>query len=81
MPKRDLTEEQIEAARHVLGYYGAEGGWQAGSFTQNILRAYQGADPGNKARLRRGFPEIAEAMDLVDNHPNGIEKLQLRLKP
>ncbi|HJW01591.1 MAG TPA: hypothetical protein VJ617_21065 [Arthrobacter sp.] len=69
-----------DVIRNVLHYFGEPGGWPAGSFTSNIMRAYQGADPGNRARLRLGFPELAEAMDLVLGSMEGIDKLRDRLK-
>lgn len=75
-----LTKDQKDAAHWVLFYYGQEGYYEPGGFSYLIIQAYQKADPGNKSKLRAVFPEIAEAMDLVDSHPNGIEKLKLRLK-
>lgn len=65
--------------RCVLGYFGQDGGWKPGGFTGLMLRAYQKADPGNKARIRLGFPDLADAMDLAMNDLSGIEQLQTRL--
>ena len=75
-----MTPDQEEVIRHVLGYFGASGGWEAGGFTSLMMRAYQKADPGNKARIALGFPELAEAMDTVMNQMDGIQKLQERLQ-
>lgn len=77
---RAVTPEQEEIIRHVLWYFNERGGWEPGGFTQLILRAYQKADPGNRARLRRGFPEYAEAMDLVLNSMGGIKQLAQQLE-
>lgn len=74
-----LTEEQIENTRYVLGYFGYKGGWQAGGFTSLIMQAYQKADPGNRARLRLGFPVLAEAMDTVLSSRQGIKELAARV--
>jgi hypothetical protein len=71
-----MTEEQKNAARMVLGYFGAEGGYEPGGFTSLILRAYQKADPGNRARLRLGFPELADMMDACMNTESGVADLQ-----
>lgn len=69
-----------DLARNVLHYFGQPGGYPPGSFISNMLRAYQGADPGNKARIRLGFPELADTMDLVLDNMDGIDQLQARLK-
>jgi hypothetical protein len=74
-----VTPEEEEVARYVLGYFGADGGWEAGGFTSLIMRAYQKADPGNKARLRLGFPELTACMDTVLNSQGGIKQLQDKL--
>jgi hypothetical protein len=77
---RPLTEDERETIRHVLYYYGHPAGWAPGGFTELLLKAYQKADPGNKARLRQGFPEMAEAMDVVMNSMTGIKDLAERLE-
>ena len=74
-----MTPEEQEVARYVLGYFGAEGGWHAGGFTQLMMSAYQKADPGNKQRIRMGFPELADAMDTVLGSTGGIKRLQAKL--
>lgn len=75
----ELTEEEVETIRFVLGYFGYKGGWQAGGFTQLIMQAYQKADPQNKARLRLAFPILAEAMDTVLDSLTGIKELAARV--
>jgi hypothetical protein len=53
-----------EVCRHVLWYYGAEGGVQPGSFTQALMQAIKTADGGNKAKLVQVFPEYVAALEL-----------------
>lgn len=69
-----------ETERHVLGHFGAEGGYKAGSFTTKLMEAYQNADPGNRYRVSLGFPDLARAMDTVMNEADGIKILQDSLK-
>lgn len=64
----------IEAS-HVLAHFGA-GGYPAGSFTRTLIRATTAADPANRARLALGFPGYVAAVDLAQNDPAGIAKLQ-----
>jgi hypothetical protein len=76
----EFTETQQEVADWVLHWYGVPGHPPAGSFSTLIIAAYSKADPGNKARLRLGFPEIAEAMDLVNKDKDWQSKLEERTK-
>lgn len=76
-----LTEEQEDAVRSVLFYFGHPSGWESGGFTTLIMQAYQKADPSNRARLRMAFPVLAEAMDTVINNMTGIKELAERLDP
>lgn len=64
-----------ETAQHVLWQFG-HGGYPAGTFTQHLLSAMAAADPTNFARLAGAFPEIGAAVDLAQNHRDGIAQLQ-----
>ncbi|WP_405558893.1 hypothetical protein OHV08_33785 [Streptomyces canus] len=65
-----------ETARHVLWHYGADGGYQPGSFTQKLMQAIDAADVVHKARLRGAYPELVDAMNLAANREDGIRQLQ-----
>lgn len=57
-------EQRQEAARHVLWLFGHEDvGYQPGSFTMTLLRAYQQADGVNKQRINLAFPIYGDALD------------------
>lgn len=64
------------AAAHVLAHYGHEGGYQAGTFTQNLITAFDTADPGNFARLAEAFPEYGAAIVGMKYDPDGASVLQ-----
>lgn len=64
-----------ETAQHVLFHFGA-GGYQPGSFTQQLITTIAMADPGNQARMALGFPNEVAAVQLAQNDPNGIDQLQ-----
>ncbi|MGE5501263.1 MAG: hypothetical protein ACM3W4_04990 [Ignavibacteriales bacterium] len=68
-----------ETTRHVLWHYGADGGYQPGSFTQKLMIAIDAADVVNKARLRACYPELVDAMNLAANREDGIRQLQASL--
>lgn len=74
-----MTEEESNMARMVLGHFGATGGYEPGGFTSLLLRAYQKADPMNRARLRLGFPNQAAMMDACMNTESGVADLQKQL--
>lgn len=65
-----------DVAAHVLFHYGRDGGYQAGSFTTNLLNAMGTADPGNLDRLATGFPEYVAAVTAIQYDPNGVQRLQ-----
>lgn len=49
-----MTEEQIEAeAIRIMEEYG-------GSFAKALAKAYICADPDNRERIRKGFPELLD---------------------
>ena len=79
-----LTEAQAietrEAAQHVLGHYGIEGGFMAGSFTNLLIETIARADGANFALLRSVYTELADAVRLYKNDENGIEKLQAQAR-
>ena len=65
-----------EQARHVLHAYGSPGGYQAGSFTTNLIACFQSADPYNFAALARVFPGYGAAVTLAREHQDGIAILE-----
>lgn len=69
------TEPRQQDAAHVLWHYG-EGGWEPGSFTKHLLRAFAAADPINFALLAVMFPHQARAMHLAKEHDDGIAQLR-----
>jgi hypothetical protein len=68
-----------ETARHVLWHYGADGGYQPGSFTQKLMATIDAADVVNKARLRAVYPELVDAMNLAANREDGIRSIQQQM--
>lgn len=64
-----------EVASHVLHHYG-EGGYEAGSFTRQLIATVAAADPINMARLGLGFPEYVAAVRLANNFTEGIAILR-----
>lgn len=56
------TKVTKQEARHVLAFYGLEGGEAAGGFTQSLMLAISRADQSNLAKLRLGFPGYVAAM-------------------
>ncbi|MFE5368115.1 hypothetical protein [Streptomyces mirabilis] len=65
-----------DVAAHVLFHYGREGGYQAGSFTTDLLAAMGKADPTNLDRLALGFPAYVAAVTAIQYDPNGVAHLQ-----
>jgi hypothetical protein len=61
-------------AAHVLWQEGL-GGYQPGSFTTALLKAWWQADPANSARLTRTWPEYGAAIALL-GQPGGTEQLR-----
>jgi len=70
------TEITSEVARHVLWQFDANGGWQPGSFTQHLMRAFAVADLVNFHRLQAAYPEYGAAIALAQNDPQGLARLQ-----
>lgn len=68
-----------DVAAHVLFWSGNPGGYPPGSFTQNLLAAWNYADPRNHDRLAAGFPEYATAIDLL-HASGGVAVLQAVVK-
>lgn len=71
----DLTPELIspEMAAHVAHYYDHSAGYQAGSFTEALIKAIVLADPINRVRLAQGFPGYVAAVILCADTPGGLE--------
>lgn len=65
-----------QTARHVLWQYGAEGGWQPGSFTQHLLSAFGAADPTHHHRLATAFPDYGAAAWMAKHDRDGLQKLR-----
>lgn len=59
-----------EIANHVLAHFG-RGGYEAGSFTQQLIALIARADPSNTARLALGFPAYVAAVVGMQNDPDG----------
>ena len=65
-----------ETAAHVLFHYGRDGGYQAGSFTEQLIKTIDMADPGNRDKLAVGFPDYVAAVVAIQYDPNGVGHLQ-----
>jgi len=65
-----------EAAHHVLGYYGMEGGIRAGGFTTSLIEAISRADMHNFALLKSVYPDLADAVYVYKNLEFGVAQLQ-----
>jgi hypothetical protein len=65
-----------DVAAHVLFHYGREGGYQAGSFTEQLLTTIAMADQTNTHRLSLGFPEYVAAVTAIQYDPDGVARLQ-----
>lgn len=64
-----------EVAQHVLWAFD-RGGYEPGSFTQHLLRAFATADLINFHQLEAAYPEYASAVAGAQNDPAGIANLQ-----
>ncbi|MEU5580992.1 hypothetical protein ABZ791_30415 [Streptomyces huasconensis] len=65
-----------ETARHVLWFFGQDGGYQPGSFTEHLLYALSFADMVNTAKIAEVYPDYAAAMVAAKLDPDGIANLQ-----
>ena len=65
-----------DVAAHALWHYGRDGGYQPGSFTEQLLTTIGMADPSNLDKLAAGFPEYVAAVAAIQYDPNGVEHLQ-----
>lgn len=65
-----------EAAKHVLGFFGQEGGQQPGTFHEYLIHTIESADPVNRDKLALGFPDYVAAAMAVAYDPDGIQHLQ-----
>ncbi|MFE0650997.1 hypothetical protein ACFVZH_20650 [Streptomyces sp. NPDC059534] len=63
-----------EVANHVLFHYG-RGGCQAGSFTEQIIKSIDMADPANRDKLALGFPDYVAAVAAIQYDPDGVANL------
>lgn len=65
--------DRTEAAA-VLNFFGA-GGYGAGSFTTQLIRAYSSADRTNQLKLATMYPTLAAAFDLCSLHAGGTDEV------
>lgn len=66
-----------DIARQVLWYYGDRKlGFEPGGFTHKLIGAAAHADSFNISKLALAFPEIAEAVNLAKNFPEGMDQLR-----
>lgn len=65
-----------ETAAHVLFHYGRPGGYQAGSFTEQLIKSIDMADEDNRDKLALGFPAYVAAVVAIQYDPNGVAALQ-----
>ena len=63
-----LTPAQLEAAKHLLGFYGKPGGLQGGRFHTQLIKTMEAADHYNRNRLLRAFPEFEPAVTIAQTH-------------
>lgn len=61
-----LTAQEKKAARHLLYMYNLPGGYRPGSFTTHLIIALQSADPQNKERVLRAFPEYRTPLAMLN---------------
>lgn len=72
-----LPDPQItpEVANHVLAHFG-EGGYQPGSFYQDLILLIARADPTRRRRLALGEPAYVLAVSLAQNSADGVATLR-----
>ena len=68
-----FTPREMEAARHLLFYYGHAGGYEPGNFTTQFIRTLEAADSINKARLLFALPEFQRPVAVCETQ--GVAKL------
>lgn len=67
-PEPEKPSEALQAAcRHVLGHHHLEGGYPPGGFTAQLIDLWAKADMVNRYKLGMAFPEMAYAIDLLQN--------------
>jgi hypothetical protein len=60
-----FSDTEMEAARHVLAYYGLPGGRDGSAFMMNLIRTIESADVLNRYTLLRAFPEYLPAYTIL----------------
>lgn len=70
----DLITQTV--ASHVLAQCGDQRAYRAGSCYQHMIEAFLKADGENFAKLRKGFPEYAQAVHLYKQVSGGNEVLE-----
>ena len=59
------SDGEIEAARHLLGFYGHADGFRPGGFTTSFIHTLERADTFNRFRLIAAFPEFRKAYEVI----------------
>lgn len=62
--------------RHVLWFYGRDGGMQPGGFIGHLLAAIDGADMENRRKLGLGFQSYVVLVEVMKQVPDGAERLR-----
>ncbi|MFD5566591.1 hypothetical protein [Streptomyces cadmiisoli] len=70
------TTIPADVAAHVLWHYGLDGGYQPGSFTEQLLTTIAKADPTHRDKLGAGFPDYVAAVAAIQYDPAGVERLR-----
>lgn len=61
------TQDEVQAGRHVLGFYSYPGGHRPGSFTENLLRTFECADFVNTHKLWTAYPDYKGPLVIMKN--------------
>lgn len=77
----EATVEVQHAARDLLGYYGFDGGYGPGGFTTKLIRCWESADAGNRARLALAFPAMAVAISALTESRAALYRLAWPVRP
>lgn len=72
------TQDAQHALFVVAGDFGL--GLQPGSFTTNLIRAIQHADPLNRARVAEAFPSLVQAVVMAGGSVEALEALRTLVK-
>jgi len=73
-----MSNEESQAARHVLWTVSNPNGYEPGGFTRSLLEAWGHADYINDAKLSAAFPELGAAIAVLKRF--GPDPLVAQLK-